>query len=158
MKRRDAPGIPIHIQRRYTAANLATSGSCFSFSRIASALSQRVIIGTKVKLTINIIRCVQRPTNSGLSLVHAEGNTVSRALAKPIIMLKPVTFNVISPIVIAARAVVDICPMESTETMRRENSSRLILPMCLARISREIPLLPQILVSHISTQSVPQTI
>ena len=52
---------------------------------------------------------------------------MSRVLAKPWMMLKPVTLAVIEPRVDAARAVVERCPMETTEAMTREYSSKCVL-------------------------------
>ncbi len=52
---------------------------------------------------------------------------VSRALVKPWMILRPDTLAVIDPSVIAARAVVDKCPTESTEAMTRLYSNTCVL-------------------------------
>lgn len=63
------------------------------------------------------IRCVQRPTKLGLSDVHADGRTVSNVLAIPWMILKPVMLAIIKPIVAAASATVEMCPIEITDAM-----------------------------------------
>lgn len=52
---------------------------------------------------------------------------VSRALEKPCNTLKPETLAVIDPKLTAARALVDRCPIEMTETTTREYSRRWVL-------------------------------
>jgi hypothetical protein len=52
---------------------------------------------------------------------------VSSALEKPCKTLKPETLAVMDPKLTAARALVDKCPIEMTETMTREYSRRWVL-------------------------------
>ncbi len=52
---------------------------------------------------------------------------VSRALAKPWIMLKPLTLAVMEPREMAASAVVEMCPIVITDTMTREYSKTWVL-------------------------------
>ena len=50
-------------------------------------------------------------------------------LVKPWTMLYPETLAVIDPSVEAARAVVDKCPIDTTDAMTREYSSRCVLAL-----------------------------
>lgn len=52
---------------------------------------------------------------------------VSRALAKPWIMLKPLTLAVMEPREMAASAVVEMCPIVITDTITREYSKTWVL-------------------------------
>ena len=70
------------------------------------------------------MRCVQSPTSCGWGDVHALGNIVSRVLARPWMILKPVTLAVIVPRVHAASATVERWPMDMTEAIEREYSRR----------------------------------
>lgn len=55
---------------------------------------------------------------------------MSSALAKPWRMLKPLTPAVMEPRVMAARAVVEMWPIDTTETITREYSSKWVLQGC----------------------------
>lgn len=77
-------------------------------------------------MTTAILR-LHRPTSSGLWDVHALGNMVSRAEARPWMMLKAVTLAVMEPRVDAARATVDRCPIDTTDARTREYSRRWVL-------------------------------
>ena len=59
----------------------------------------------------------------GLSEVQAGGRMLSSVDAKPCTMLYPVTEAVIEPIVAAAKATVEIWPMDMTEARIKENSA-----------------------------------
>lgn len=61
------------------------------------------------------MRCVHSPTRCGWSEVQAPGSIVSKVETRPWIMLRPVTLAVMNPIVAAARATVEIWPMEITD-------------------------------------------
>ena len=52
---------------------------------------------------------------------------VSRVLVKPCTMLYPETLAVMEPRVDAARAVVDRCPIATTDAITREYSRRCVL-------------------------------
>lgn len=52
---------------------------------------------------------------------------MSKALAKPWMTLKAVTLAVIEPSEIAASAEVEICPIDTTDTITREYSRRWVL-------------------------------
>jgi hypothetical protein len=83
---------------------------------------------TTSKSVIRIaIRIVQSPTCDGVPEVHAAGNMVSSAVLIPIINENPVTEAVIVPSVTAARASVEICPMETTGAIDREYSRTCVL-------------------------------
>jgi hypothetical protein len=69
------------------------------------------------------MRCAQRPTSRGSGPVHALGSMVSSVEAKPMMMLRPVTDAVMEPSVAAASAVVERCPIETTEATTSEYSS-----------------------------------
>lgn len=73
------------------------------------------------------MRCVHSPTSCGSPEVHALGRTVSKALDIPWMMLSPVTLAVMKPIVAAASAVVEMCPMEITEDMMMLCSNTCVL-------------------------------
>jgi hypothetical protein len=68
------------------------------------------------------MRWDHRPTRWGWGDVQADGSIVSRALAKPWMMLNPLTLAVIEPSETAASAVVEICPIVITETITSEYS------------------------------------
>jgi hypothetical protein len=60
------------------------------------------------------------PTNWGFDEVHALGRRVSRLPRKPCMILKPVTLAVMVPRVAAARALVEMWPIETTPATRSE--------------------------------------
>lgn len=60
------------------------------------------------------------PTNLGVDEVQALGRRVSRLLRKPCMTLKPVTLAVMDARVAAARALVEIWPMEMVPATRSE--------------------------------------
>lgn len=74
-----------------------------------------------------LILWAHKPTSCGWGEVQAEGSKVSRALAKPWRMLNPLTLAVIEPSEIAARAVVDRWPIETTDAMTSEYSRTCVL-------------------------------
>ena len=90
--------------------------------------SKASVFGIEQRISGDIpIRCDHRPTSCGCEEVHALGSMVSSVLVKPCTMLYPETLAVIDPSVDAARAVVDRCPMDTTEAMTSEYSSRCVL-------------------------------
>ena len=60
------------------------------------------------------------PTSCGLEEVQALGRRVSRLLRKPCMTLKPVTLAVMDARVAAARALVEMWPMETVPATRSE--------------------------------------
>jgi hypothetical protein len=58
---------------------------------------------------------------------------VSRAVLKPIMMENPVTVAVIVPNVMAARALVPMCPTDTTGAIWSEYSKRYVLLVVLIR-------------------------
>ena len=60
------------------------------------------------------------PTSCGLDEVQALGRSVSRLLRKPCMIPKPVTEAVIDPRVAAARALVEMWPIETVPATRSE--------------------------------------
>ena len=67
---------------------------------------------------------VHSPTSWGWLEVHADGRTVSSALVKPSMTLKAEILAVIEPRLRAASAVVEIWPIETTDTVAKEYSRR----------------------------------
>ena len=80
------------------------------------------VFTTRIIAIRTIIRSVSRPTSDGVPEVHADGSIVSSAVLKPTMMENPVTEAVIVPRVTAARALVEICPMDTTGAIEREYS------------------------------------
>ena len=80
---------------------------------------------------------LQISTSSGFLLVQAPGKSVSRQLMNPCMMLNLVTDAVMDPSVAATRAIVDRCPIDTTEATTRLYSRMCILTRCVVR--RQIP-------------------
>jgi hypothetical protein len=67
---------------------------------------------------------VQRPTREGVPEVQAEGSIVSSAVTKPMMIENPVTDAVIVPKVTAAKALVEMWPIDITGAIDNEYSRR----------------------------------